>query len=140
MNNIYLLNLLCNIIKRLVSIALKNDKEEESTKLINELHNYIRDGFEFHMMQSHNKKPPSGTQPMRSTTPSMKRIDIEVAICFLKILYDLDPKTIDTHLNYIKQVTSSLKKMFEKGFESSSKNSSQNRVYELPPLSEGTFE
>ena len=63
-----------------------------------------------------------------------------MAICFLKILYDLDPKTIDTHLNYIKQVTSSLKKMFEKGFETSSKNSSQNRVYELPPLSEGTFE
>ena len=60
---------------------------------------------------------------------------IEVAICFLKILYDLEPRSIDTHLNNIKQVTSSLKKMFEKGFESSSKNSSQNRVYELPPLS-----
>jgi hypothetical protein len=46
----------------------------------------------------------------------MKKIDIEVAICFLKIFYDIDHKTIDTHLNYIKQVTSSLKKMFEKGF------------------------
>ena len=46
----------------------------------------------------------------------MKKIDIEVAICFLKILYDIDHKTIDIHLNYIKQVTSSLKKMFEKGF------------------------
>ncbi len=59
----------------------------------------------------------------------MKKIDIEVAICFLKILYDADPKSIDTHLNYIKQVTSSLKKMFEKGFESSSKNNAPNRVY-----------
>ena len=65
---------------------------------------------------------------MRTSNSNMKRIDIEVAICFLKILYDLEPKAIDTHLNNIKQV-SSLKKMFEKGFESSSKNSSQNRVY-----------
>lgn len=31
-------------------------------------------------------------------------------------MYDVDPKAIDIHLNYIKQVTSSLKKMFEKGF------------------------
>ena len=45
MNNIYLLNLLCVIVKRLASIALKNEKEEESAKLIGELHNYIRDGF-----------------------------------------------------------------------------------------------
>lgn len=69
----------------------------------------------------------------------MKKIDIEVAICFLKILYDIDPKAVDHHLNYIKQVTNSLKKMFEKGFESSNKNNTPNRVYELPPLSEGTF-
>jgi hypothetical protein len=45
MNNIYLLNLLCIIIKRLASIALMYEKDEESTKLIGELHNYIRDGF-----------------------------------------------------------------------------------------------
>jgi hypothetical protein len=120
------------IIKRLSTIALKFEKEEESIRLIGELNNYIRDGFEFHIWQSH-KKPQGGTQPMRTGQP-MKKIDIEVAICFLKILYDIEPKTIDTHLNYIKQVTSSLKKMFEKGFESSSKNSSPNRVYELPPL------
>jgi len=52
-----------------------------------------------------------------------------VAICFLKILYDIDPKCIDSPLNYIKQVTASLKKMFEKGFENSNKNNSPNRVY-----------
>ena len=34
MSNIYLLNLLCIIVKRLTSIALKNEKEEESSKLI----------------------------------------------------------------------------------------------------------
>lgn len=30
--------------------------------------------------------------------------------------------------------------MFEKGFETSSKNNSPNRVYELPSLTEGTFQ
>ncbi len=51
----------------------------------------------------------------------------------MKILFDEDPKSIDQHLNYIKQVASSLKKMFEKGFESS-KTNNNNRVYELPNL------
>lgn len=32
-----------------------------------------------------------------------------------------------------------MKKMFEKGFENN-KNSNPNRVYEFPPLTEGTFE
>ena len=30
--------------------------------------------------------------------------------------------------------------MFEKGFETSSKNNAPNRVYELPPLVEGSFQ
>jgi hypothetical protein len=55
-------------------------------------------------------------------------------------MYEVEPRSIDIHLNYIKQVTSSLKKMFEKGFETSSKNNSPNRVYELPSLTEGTFQ
>jgi hypothetical protein len=29
--------------------------------------------------------------------------------------------------------------MFEKGFETSSKSNSPNRVYDLPPLTEGSF-
>ena len=33
MNNIYLLNLLCLIVKRLATVALKNEKDEESPKL-----------------------------------------------------------------------------------------------------------
>jgi len=78
-------------------------------------------------------------QQQARTTQQLKKIEIEVAICFLKIMYDVDPKAIDIHLNYIKQVTSSLKKMFEKGFETSSKNNTPNRVYELPLLTEGTF-
>jgi len=46
----------------------------------------------------------------------MKKIEVEVAISFLKILYEMDSKLVESHLNYIKQVASSLKKMFEKGF------------------------
>ena len=91
------------------------------------MHNYIRDGLEFHIISS-SKGRTGAPQPAR-TGQQLKKIDIEVAICFLKILYDIDHKTIDTHLNYIKQVTSSLKKMFEKGFETSSKNSAPNRVH-----------
>lgn len=34
MNNIYLLNLLCTIVKRLVQIAVNHEKEEESQKLL----------------------------------------------------------------------------------------------------------
>lgn len=131
MNNIYLLNLLCLIIKRLAAIAIKYEKEEESTKLLVELRDYIKDGLEFHLFSTKNRA--GQTQPQRPNQ-QMKKIDIEVSICFLKILYDIDPKVIDHHLNYIKQVTNSLKKMFEKGFETSSKNNASNRVYELPPL------
>lgn len=138
MNNIYLLNLLCLIIKRLATIAIQNEKEEESIKLLSELREYIKDGLEFHIISS-TKSRVGGSQPTRPSQ-QMKKIDIEVSICFLKILYDIDPKAVDHHLNYIKQVTNSLKKMFEKGFESSSKNNASNRVYELPPLVEGTFE
>lgn len=114
MNNIYLLNLLCLIIKRLATIAIKYEKEEESTKLLTELREYIKDGLEFHILSS-SKTKAGAAQPQR-TGQQMKKIDIEVAICFLKILYDIDPKAVDHHLNYIKQVTNSLKKMFEKGF------------------------
>ena len=45
MNNIYLLNLLCSIVKRLVSVAVLNEKDDESQKLLQEIHQYIRDGF-----------------------------------------------------------------------------------------------
>jgi hypothetical protein len=46
----------------------------------------------------------------------------------------MNSSLVEPHLNYIKQVASSLKKMFEKGFETSSKNNNPSRVFELPPL------
>ena len=52
----------------------------------------------------------------------------------------MDPKLVETHLNYIKQVASSLKKMFEKGFETSSKNNNPSRVFELPALKESSLQ
>ena len=55
-------------------------------------------------------------------------------------MYEIDSKLIEPHLNYIKQVTSSLKKMFEKGFETSSKTNNPSRVFELPPLNAQTFQ
>jgi hypothetical protein len=106
--------------------------------LLQEIHQYIRDGFEYHVLSGNRGKAGQPAQQVRPNQ-QLKKIEIEVAICFLKILYDIDPKCIDSHLNYIKQVTASLKKMFEKGFENSNKNNSPNRVYELPPLTEGSF-
>lgn len=55
-------------------------------------------------------------------------------------MFDIDHKFADPHLNNIKQVASAHKKVFERGFESSNKNNSTNRVYEPPPLTEGTFQ
>ena len=46
----------------------------------------------------------------------------------------MNSSLVEPHLNYIKQLASSLKKMFEKGFETSSKNNNPSRVFELPPL------
>ena len=83
-------------------------------------------------------KSRNGQQAQQQRNPSPKKIEIDVAISFLKILFEFDPKTADHHLNNIKQVASALKKMFEKGFESN-KNSNPNRVYEFPPLTEGSF-
>ena len=138
MSNIYLLNLLCGIVRRLVRVAASSEKEEESQKLMQEIHQYIRDGFEHFLMSGGARNKQAQTaQPLRAQ--QLRKIDIEVAICFLNILYEVDPRSIDTHLNYIKQVTSSLKKMFEKGFETSNKSNNTSRVYELPPLTEGSF-
>lgn len=90
-------------------------------------------------MLSGNRGKTGAQTPQVRPNQNLKKIEIEVAICFLKILYDVDPRCIDSHLNYIKQVTAALKKMFEKGFENSNKNNSPNRVYELPSLTEGSF-
>jgi hypothetical protein len=35
-------------------------------------------------------QPPQQTRP----TQQLKKIEIEVAVCFLKILFDVDPKSI----------------------------------------------
>lgn len=59
-------------------------------------------------------------------------------ISFLKIVFDLDHRLVESHLNNIKQATSWQKKMFEKGFESN-KNNNNSRVYEPPSLTEWTF-
>lgn len=85
-------------------------------------------------MLSGNRGKTGAQTPQVRPNQNLKKIEIEVAVCFLKILYDVDPRCIDSHLNYIKQVTAALKKMFEKGFENSNKNNSPNRVYELPAL------
>lgn len=99
---------------------------------------YIRDGFESYVFNSNKGRVNPQPQPVRSNQPT-KKIEIEVAICFLKIMFDVDPKSVEIHLNYIKQVTSALKKMFEKGFETNTKNNAPNRVYELPELTEGSL-
>lgn len=77
-----------------------------------EIHQYIRDGFEYHVITGNRSRTAATGQ--RSIP--MKKIEVEVAISFLKILYEMDSKLVEPHLNYIKQVASSLKKMFEKGF------------------------
>ena len=75
MNNIYLLNLLCTIVKRLVTVAFANDKEEESSKLIQEIHQYIRDGFEFHALSGNRGKVNPPQQQVRPNQ-NMKKIEI----------------------------------------------------------------
>lgn len=55
-------------------------------------------------------------------------------------MFDIDDKFADYHLNNIKQVASSHKKVFERGFETSNKNNNTNRVYEPPQLTQGTFQ
>lgn len=49
-------------------------------------------------------------------------------------MFDINPEYATCHLNNIKQVASSHKKAFERGFETSNKNNNTNRVYEPPPL------
>lgn len=74
MNNIYLLNLLCSIVKRLVSVAVANEKEDESQKLLQEIHQYIRDGFEYHVLSGNRGK--TGNPPAQQIRPNqqMKKI------------------------------------------------------------------
>ncbi len=55
-------------------------------------------------------------------------------------MFDIDHKFAEHHLNNIKQVALAHKKMFERGFETSNKSTNTNRVYEPPPLTEGTFQ
>lgn len=61
---------------------------------------------------STNKSKNSQNQKAQTS----KKIEIEVAISFLKIMFDLDPSTADPHLNNIKQVALAHKKIFERGF------------------------
>lgn len=42
MNNTYLMHLLCVIVKRLLKVAANNPLEEESIKLIQEIHGCIK--------------------------------------------------------------------------------------------------
>jgi hypothetical protein len=65
-NNIYLLNLLCTIVKRLVKIALSSEKEEESIKLLNEIHTYIKDGFDYYILATNKSRNGQQTQPARA--------------------------------------------------------------------------
>lgn len=44
--------------------------------------------------------------------PGQRKIEIEVAISFLKIMFDIDNKYAEHHLNDIKQVAIAQKKMF----------------------------
>lgn len=54
------------------------------------------------------------TNPIRQ--PGQKKVEVEVAISFLKIMFDIDHRLAEHHLNNIKQVASAHKKMFERGF------------------------
>jgi hypothetical protein len=70
MNNIYLLNLLCSIVRRLVGVAVASEREEESQKLLQEIHQYIRDGFEYHVLSGNRGK--AGQPPQQQVRPNQQ--------------------------------------------------------------------
>jgi hypothetical protein len=55
-----------------------------------EIHAYIRDGFEYHVMTANRSRTAATAQRVIP----MKKIEVEVAISFLKILYEMDPKLV----------------------------------------------
>ena len=133
-NNIYLMHLLCTIVKRLVKVALTSPNAESPKALLQEIHGWIKEGFDYFVVSTNKTK----NQPPKPQ--ANKKIEIEVAISFLKIMFDLNPSIIDSHLNNIKQVALAHKRIFERGFESNNKNNSNNsRVYEPPLLTESTY-
>ncbi len=81
-NNSYLLHLFSLIMKRLLEVALKFPESPESAKLLQEVHNYIRDGFEHYIFTLNKAK--SATQPPPSrpmnispgTAPQAKKVEI----------------------------------------------------------------
>ena len=71
-NNIYLLNLLCTIVRRLVKVALSCEKEEESQKLLADIHSFIKDGFDYYVMATNRTR--NGQQPQPQRNPPQKKI------------------------------------------------------------------
>jgi hypothetical protein len=74
------------------------------------------------------------TQQPNIRQPGPRRIEIEVALSLLKIMFDINPEYTTYHLNNIKQAANFLKKGFERIFEDAKKNNSTARAYEPPPL------
>ena len=75
MSNIYLMNLLCIIIKRLLKVAMAHPAEDESQRLLNEIHTCIKDGLDYYVLASNNRGRTNGMQTgMRQQMP--KKIEI----------------------------------------------------------------
>lgn len=68
------MHLLCVIVKRLLKVAANNPAEEESIKLIQEIHACIKEGFDFYVLATTSKRTGQQQQTSAIRQPGQKKI------------------------------------------------------------------